>query len=209
VTLEELEETTPTTANLTWPDFPEMRTGKPLGPLSLMGLDTTGEVLLWKEEVSADKVRSLLASTGATGYLTIVQDCLALYDVMTDDYVWLDSVTRPLDLHQPRIQRGHQVLERVRHFWFVDPSKPGGPVKTKPLPRPYVYETCWLNANGRPLFDVRALISFVHGHIGAIGDPYAWQTESEANALPPGIWPATMPRTDGMHVRRLTIKEDT
>jgi hypothetical protein len=179
VVLEELEEmTNPSSATLTWPDFPEMQGRGPMGPVHLMGVDLKGELLLWKEEVPADTVRALLQGRSqGTGYLTIMRGSYALYDVMTDDYVWLDSVTKPLDLTGPRIQRGHQTLERVQKSWFVAPTE-GGPVKTKPLPRPYGYEQCWLGANGQALFDVRALSSFLNNHIGTIGDPYAWKEQA-------------------------------
>jgi hypothetical protein len=206
VVLEELEEhTNPQVANLTWPDFPEMQTGKPMGPLRLMGLDPQGELLLWKEEVPASDVRFLLQQrSSGGGYLTIMRGSFALYDVTTDDYVWLGSVTRPLDLDKPRVNQGHQTLERHSKSWYVDPSRAEGPVKTKPLPRPYALETCWLGANGQALFDVRALISLLNNQAGVIGDPYAWKTE----APPPRGGIHSMPVQDPTR-RLLTIGEDT
>jgi hypothetical protein len=204
VVLQELEEhTNPQAATLTWPGFPEMNGRGPIGPLRLMGVNSDGVEIFWKEEVPAADIRQLLqGQMQGTGYLTIVRECLALYDVMTDDYVWLDSVTRPPDLDKPKINRGHQTLERTSKSWYVNPSQSAGPVTSKPLPRPYMHDTCWLSASGRPLFDVRLLIAFLNNHAGVIGDPYAWETKDQ----PQGI--RTMPVQDTT-TRHLVVGEDT
>jgi hypothetical protein len=204
VVLEELEEmTNPSVATLTWPDFPEMQTGRPLGPLDLMGVDPKGELLLWKEEVSAAEVTAVLRGHEmGLGYLTIMQGSFALYDVMTDDYVWLDSVLHPRNF-PVRVNHGHQTLERTQRSWFVDPSKGPGPLKTKPLPRPYELQQCWLGANGQALFDVRVLIALLNNHAGLIGDPYAWRTKTE----PQGIH--TMPVQQDTSTRFLVVGEES
>jgi len=217
VVLEELEEATiPAVANLTWPDFPEMQTGRPLGPLHLMGVDPKGELLLWKEEVPAAEVEAVLRDAWrrglcdphlpevGNGYLTIVRGYHALYDVMSDHYIWLalEGPLHPLDGRPPKVHPGHQTLERMQKSWYVDPSKSAGPIKTKPLPRPYAFEHCWLGASGQALFDVRALIAFLNNHTGMIGDPYAWKTKAE----PQGIH--TMPVQD-TSTRYLVVGEES
>jgi hypothetical protein len=203
VTLEEIEEhTNPVAATLTWPDFPEMQGKGPMGPLHLMGVDPKGELLLWKEEHSAKQVIEIMHNAWrpdtSPGYLTVINGRHALYDVVSDHYVYLGSTLRG----GPTLHPGILALETVQRSWFVDPSRSEGPITTKPLPRPYAHSHCWIGANGQALFDVRTLVSFLNNHAGVIGDPYAWKARGQPQGL------HTMPVQD-TSTRYLVVGEES
>lgn len=160
---------------LTWPDFPELSTPGPHGPLHLQGLNRKAELILWKWEVPADEVRSRIrrgCQTPPTAYLTARNGLFGMYDPMTGEMRILeDFEASTVHVHREVCQ------ERVLVSWFVDPrrQRDSEPVKTCPFPRPYELDTCWLSPNSEPLFDMRAFARFLDNHSGTIGDPYAWR----------------------------------
>jgi hypothetical protein len=160
-------------AHLTWPDFPELEEYK------VQGLDSKGDPLIWDEECSSEKMTELLRSRSpGGGYLTVIGGQFAIFDPMTSNYVALCSSSRECPPRRVITRTGQRQHERFQASYFVDPAKTS-PLKTRPMPRPYAWKTCWVSPNGQALFDIRELCRFLNENAGAIGDPYAWKLEEK------------------------------
>lgn len=176
VALEELESDGP--GDLTWPGFPEM---KERPGSSVMGLDMKGTELLQGDECSPEKLTALLRDRfGRDGYLTVIGGQFALFDVMTSEYVALCSSSKECPPKRVITRMGRRQHERLQVSNLVNPyATDTNPIKSKPLPRPYAFDTCWVGESGQALFGLSALCRFLDENAGMVGDPYAWKTEEE------------------------------
>jgi hypothetical protein len=182
-------------AHLTWPDFPEAQ--KMWG----LGLTTKGGNTKQDDTRPASEVAALLGEHLSGGYLTVIGGHFAMFSVMTSEYVQLCGSTRK-ELGRILFRHGRVVHEKVRPSYFV--TGEDEPVKTRPLPRPYGCETCWVGKDGSALLDIREFCRFMERHAGIIGDPYAWTSVKR-----PVQGPFRLMLNDNQEtVRMITLGED-